>query len=84
MARRAPTVEKITVSLPPELVRYAERRAAEMGRNRSQIIAEAIADLRAQEADELAREGYAFYASESEEFAAASAKAASEALERGR
>ena len=82
MARRALDVAKVTISLPQELLRYTDQRAAELGRSRSQIIREAVAELRAREAEELAREGYAFYAGESEEFAAVSLPAVSEALDR--
>jgi metal-responsive CopG/Arc/MetJ family transcriptional regulator len=82
MARRTLDVEKITISLPRELIRYADKRAAELGGSRSQIIRQAVAELRAREVADLAREGYAFYAGECEEFAAASLKAVSEAVER--
>ena len=80
MAPRVSEVEKVTVSLPRQLVRYADLRAAELGTSRSQIIGHALAELESRERDDLAREGYGFYAAESEEFAAASGKASSEAL----
>ena len=80
MATRATEVEKVTVSLPRHLVRYADLRAAALGTSRSQIIGRALSELEARERDELAREGYVFYGGESEEFAAASGKAVSEAL----
>ena len=80
MATRPPEVEKVTVSLPRRLVRYADLRAAELRTSRSQIIGRALSELEARERDELAKEGYLFYALESEEFAAASWKAVSEAL----
>ena len=73
-------VEKVTVSLPRRLVRYADRRAAEMGTSRSQIIVRALSELEARERDEAAREGYLFYAAEAEEFADASGKAVAEAI----
>jgi metal-responsive CopG/Arc/MetJ family transcriptional regulator len=82
MARQALDVAKITISLPQELLRYADRQATKLGRSRSQVISEALADQRAREVEELAREGYAFYAGESEEFAAASLPAVSEATMR--
>jgi metal-responsive CopG/Arc/MetJ family transcriptional regulator len=80
MGTHASQVEKVTVSLPRRLVQFADQRAAELGVSRSQIVGRALADLEARERDELAREGYVFYASESEEFAASSMKAVSEAL----
>jgi metal-responsive CopG/Arc/MetJ family transcriptional regulator len=82
MARQALDVAKVTISLPRELLRYADRRASESGRSRSQVIGEAVAKLRARDVEESAREVYAFYAGESEEFAAASLKAVSEAVDR--
>ena len=80
MATTPPEVEKVTVSLPRHLVRYADLRAAELGISRSRIIGRALSELEARERDELAREGYVFYAAEAEEFAAATAKAVSEVL----
>lgn len=80
MVKRAAEIEKVTVSLPRHLVRYANLRAAELGTSRSQIIGRALSELEARERDNLAREGYVFYAAESEEFAAASGNAVSEAL----
>jgi hypothetical protein len=61
-------------------VRYADQRAAELGTSRSQIIGRALSELEARERDELGREGYLFYATESEDFAAVSGQAVSEAL----
>ncbi len=83
MSRRTLDLEKVTLSLPKELVRYADRRAAELSTSRSQVIGDAVADRRAREEEDLAREGYAFYARESEEFAAGSMTAVAEALGRG-
>ena len=82
MPTSASGVEKITVSLPKELIQYAVQRAAELGTSRSQLIGRAIAVLRAQEEEALAREGYGFYAAESDEFAAAILPAVSEAIVR--
>jgi hypothetical protein len=74
--------EKITVSLPTELVRYADQRAAALGITRSQFIGQAMVGLRAQEEEQLAREGYLFYADESCDFAAVALAAVWEAIER--
>jgi metal-responsive CopG/Arc/MetJ family transcriptional regulator len=80
MVERAKEVEKVTVSLPAELIRYADERAAALRTSRSRIISRALTAWRAQEQDALAREGYGFYAQEANEFAAASLQAVSEAL----
>ena len=82
MPPRVPITEKITVSLPKDLVRYADQRATALGVSRSQVIGQAVAGLRAQDKEQLAQEGYLFYAAEAEEFAILSQRAVSEALER--
>ena len=74
---------KITISLPAELLAYADAQARQRQTSRSQYIAQALADLRAAEARCLAAEGYRFYAEEVEAFAAESAPATAEALEHG-
>jgi metal-responsive CopG/Arc/MetJ family transcriptional regulator len=81
MSSRAAEREKITVSLPRELIHYADQRAAALGKTRSQIIGEAVAGLRAKDEEDLAREGYMFYAEEAATFAASSLRAVSEAIE---
>jgi metal-responsive CopG/Arc/MetJ family transcriptional regulator len=73
LGRRSLDTQKVTISLPLDLLRYADRRAEELGGSRSQFIGQALAELRAREAEALAREGYAFYAGEAAEFAKASA-----------
>ena len=47
MARDSLDKQKVTISLRQDLLRYADQRAAELGRSRSQIIGQAIAELRA-------------------------------------
>lgn len=83
MARRALDLEKVTVTLPRELVRYADERAAERGVSRSEVVSEAVAQRRARDIDDLAREGYAFYREESSAFAEAVMGPVSEALNHG-
>jgi metal-responsive CopG/Arc/MetJ family transcriptional regulator len=80
MARGGMHTQKVTISLAQDLLNYADQQAKALGSSRSQIIGRALAELRAREADALAREGYAFYAREAEEFAAASLAASSEAM----
>ncbi len=70
---------KVTISLPEELVVYTDRRADQKGTNRSQVISQALAHLMAFEEEQLAAEGYAFYAAEAEGFAASSGQAVAEA-----
>lgn len=74
------TIQKVAVSLPKDLVAFADTRAAERGVSRSKLIADLLADLKMREEDALAAEGYQFYAREAEEFAEASRSAVSEAL----
>lgn len=72
-------VQKVTISLPKALLEFADWRAAQTNRSRSQVISEALAAIKMQEEAELAAEGYQFYAQEAAEFAAASAGAAATA-----
>ncbi len=74
------TVKKVTISLPRELLAYADARAARDEISRSRLIAKLLAQLKQQEEDALAAEGYQFYAHEAEEFAEASRRAVSEAI----
>jgi metal-responsive CopG/Arc/MetJ family transcriptional regulator len=74
------TVRKVTISLPVPVLEYADRKAAERRTSRSAVIAELIMAEAASEQDQLAAEGYRFYARESEEFASASLSAATEAM----
>ncbi len=80
MVRRSAATEKVTISLPESLVRYANQRARQLGISRSQVIADALIAQQARETEELAAEGYRFYAEEARAFAAASAPAVAEAL----
>lgn len=75
------TFQKVTVSLPSELIEYVDEKAGQLGLGRSRLIADVLARWQAREEDELAAEGYRFYAQEASEFAAASLRAVSEALD---
>ncbi len=77
------TIQKVTVSLPRDLVIFADTKAAEWGITRSGLFAELLADLKNDQEDALAAEGYQFYAQEAEEFAQASQGAVSEAWSLG-
>ena len=71
-------VRKVTISLPVDLVEFADRQASRLSTNRSRFIAQALTQLKALEQESLAAEGYRFYAQEATEFAAASAGAVAE------
>ncbi|MBK6433903.1 hypothetical protein [Candidatus Amarolinea dominans] len=66
---------KITISLPGNLLDYADHRARQARLSRSQVISEALTAAQAQEQTRLAAEGYRFYAGEASEFAEVSAGA---------
>ena len=73
-------VEKITVSLPREVVAYADRRARAERTSRSRVIADALAQARRDEEAALAAEGYRFYADEAAAFAESTQPAVAEAF----
>ena len=72
---------KVTLSLPEELIAYADSKAAQMGTNRSRLVSDLLERSRQHEQEALAREGYRFYAGEAEEFAAQSGAAFGEVLD---
>jgi hypothetical protein len=74
------SVRKIIVSLPSSLVDFADREAARLNICRSSLIAQALAERKAEWEERLAAEGHRFYAQEEGEFAAASASAVVEAV----
>jgi len=71
---------KVTISLPTHLLEFADHLAAQIKSNRSQVISQALAAAQAQEEERLAVAGYRFYASESVDFAQASAQASTQAF----
>lgn len=72
-------MRKVTISLPLDLVEFADRAAQQAEISRSQVIGQALSEARARVERRLAEEGYRFYAGESVEFATASALAVAEA-----
>ena len=72
--------QKVTITVPADLLAYAGAEAERLGISRSQVIARALAAQRKRQRDELAAEGYRFYSAEACEFAEASAQAVAEAL----
>ena len=81
MSARTVPVRKVTVSLPASLVDVADREAARLNISRRRLIARALSEIKAVEEEQLAAEGYRFYAQEASEFAGASASTVAEALE---
>ena len=73
------TVRKLTISLPADLVEFADREAARRKISRSRLIAQSLAEAEAAAKQRLAAEGHRFYAGEAVEFAAATAGAVAEA-----
>jgi|JI10StandDraft_1071094.scaffolds.fasta_scaffold684627_1 metal-responsive CopG/Arc/MetJ family transcriptional regulator len=73
-------IRKITISLPADLLEFADRLAVQIHTSRSQVITQALATARTQEEERLAIAGYRFYAGEATEFAQASAQMSAEAI----
>ena len=74
MRVRHEVFRKVTVSLPAELVDFADRQAIQHRSNRSKIISLALAEVKSRDEERLAAEGYRFYAQEAELFAASSTR----------
>jgi metal-responsive CopG/Arc/MetJ family transcriptional regulator len=81
MSARNPPIRKVTISLPADLVDFADQQAVRLSISRSGVIAQALQEIQAEEEGLLAAEGYRFYSRESSEFAEDSASAAAEAWE---
>ena len=73
--------QKITISLPADLLAYADAQARRLRTSRSQFISQALAQLKVSEQERLAAEGYGFYADEARDFAEVSLQAFAEALD---
>ncbi|MEX1311426.1 MAG: hypothetical protein AB1Z65_13465 [Candidatus Sulfomarinibacteraceae bacterium] len=77
----AAETKKVTISMPHELLAFADRMADALGLTRSGFIAATLEQARETELERLGAEGYQFYSSESSEFAAASEAAVAEAMD---
>lgn len=66
------TMRKITISLPQDLVAFADASAEKQQSSRSQAISLILAEAKARSEAQLAAEGYQFYAQEATDFAASS------------
>lgn len=71
-------MRKITISLPGELVAFADQRAEATNTSRSQIISWVLAEAKVRAEAALAAEGYQFYAQEANAFADSSESAIAE------
>jgi hypothetical protein len=74
---------KVTLALPRSLVEYADRQAAAMQTNRSRFVASILGAARRSSEDQLAKEGYQFYAREARDFAESSTRLVAEAIDDG-
>lgn len=74
-------IRKVTISLPSNLLEYADHAAKEANVSRSQIISDALTEVKVRADETLAAEGYKFYALEAKEFAAASASTVAEVID---
>lgn len=75
----AATGKKVTISLPSDLVSFADRQAERTRTSRSEVIARALREVKRLEEERRAAEGYRFYSAEAEEFAEATRTAVAEA-----
>jgi metal-responsive CopG/Arc/MetJ family transcriptional regulator len=64
-------MQKVTISLPADLLRFADHQADWLGMSRSQVISKALAQAKLLEEERLVAEGYLFYAEEAKEFSEA-------------
>ena len=81
MPARTMPVRKVTISLLPSLLEFADQQAMRLRISRSEIVSRALAQVKVAEEERLAAEGYRFYSQETSEFAAASASAFAEVLD---
>jgi metal-responsive CopG/Arc/MetJ family transcriptional regulator len=73
-------MHKVTISLAPDLLEFADGQAVKKNVSRSQVISQALAVVKEMEEERLAAEGYEFYAQEAIEFASATAEAVAEVI----
>jgi hypothetical protein len=61
--------QKVTVYLPSELVVFADEEASRQHTSRSHVVSQALARLKGLVEEQVAIEGYLYYAKEAAEFA---------------
>jgi metal-responsive CopG/Arc/MetJ family transcriptional regulator len=71
---------QVMISLPADLLRFADYQVERLGISRSQVISEALKQAKLVEEERLAMEGYLFYALEAKEFSKAVLGTAAEAI----
>ena len=72
--------KKVTISVSGELLAFADRMAKKTGSTRSSFISLVLNEVREREMERLAAEGYRYFGSEAQEFAAAGGSAVAEAI----
>ncbi len=72
--------KKVTISVPGELLAFADRMAKKAGSTRSGFISSVLIEVRERELERLAAEGYRYFGLEAQEFAAASGCAVAEVI----
>lgn len=72
--------EKVTISLPRDLLEFADETAAERNTSRSHVVADLLAAERHRLRDVAAAEGYRFYSGEAREWAVVTAPAVAEVI----
>ncbi len=76
----ATAIKKVTVSLPMDLLDFADASAAKHGATRSALIGELLRERRDCDREALASEGYRYYGREAVEFASSTHRAAAAAV----
>lgn len=76
--------EKVTISLPPDLLEFTDQTAAARQVTRSRVVADLLEAEQRRLRDEAAAEGYRFYNGEAREWADVTAQAVAEAIGRER
>ena len=79
MTTTGPSTRKVAISVPADLLAFADDQAQREGTSRSAYISRMLAQRKAEIEQRLAAEGYRFYAQEAAAFAEQSAEAAAEA-----
>ena len=73
-------VEKVTISLPRDMISFADKVASEEKISRSKVVSNCLSELARKHKIQLMEEGYKAMAKEHEQFAITSAEAASEVV----
>jgi hypothetical protein len=74
-------LQRVSITMPAELIAFADNQAETLQTSRSQVISMALAAAKESHDEGLAAEGYRFYSAEAAAFAHAAAEATAEAWE---